>query len=216
MVFADEGTTDDPMRYTTAASLADYMQTEIRISAGVINSGTLLEARLPTDVANAYTGSSLSGNTITFSEVDGGSETLDLDLPASAITSGTIAAARLPAVSGTLTVGTAAVMNPMSDDFDQVTTAHGLSSRPTFVITYIECLVAISGYVVGDRVYFSGTDTGDNFNDDYGAASGASSTNVWVTKLAKEPRIPLAPGSDDLAQAEANNWILVAVPYLVN
>ena len=68
------------MRYTTAASLADYMQTEIRISASVMNSGTLSEARMPTDVANAYTGSSLSGNTITFSEVDGGSETLDLDL----------------------------------------------------------------------------------------------------------------------------------------
>ena len=56
------------------------MQTEIRISASVMNSGTLSEARMPTDVANAYTGSSLSGNTITFAEVDGGSETLDLRL----------------------------------------------------------------------------------------------------------------------------------------
>ena len=64
MVFADEGSTGDPMRYTTAASLADYMQTEIRISASVINSGTLPIAR-GGPVANAYTGSAVR-NTITF------------------------------------------------------------------------------------------------------------------------------------------------------
>ena len=41
LAFSDEGTAGDPMRYTTASSLADYMQAEIRISTSVINSGTL-------------------------------------------------------------------------------------------------------------------------------------------------------------------------------
>ena len=95
--FSDEGSAGDPMRYTTAANLADYMQSEIRISASVITSGTLTEARLPTDARNAYTGSSISGNTITFTEVDGGTENLSINLPGAAITSGTLADARIPA-----------------------------------------------------------------------------------------------------------------------
>ena len=53
MVFADEGSTGDPNRYTTAANLADYMQTEIRISTTVINSGTLPIARGGTGATTA-------------------------------------------------------------------------------------------------------------------------------------------------------------------
>ena len=41
IAFSDENTTGDPMRYTTAANLADYMQAEIRINTSVINSGRL-------------------------------------------------------------------------------------------------------------------------------------------------------------------------------
>ena len=53
IAFADEGTAGDPMRITTAANLADYMQTEIRISTSVINSGTLPLARGGTNASSA-------------------------------------------------------------------------------------------------------------------------------------------------------------------
>ena len=49
--FSDEGSAGDPMRYTTAESLADYMQAEIRISATVITSDTLADARIPSTIA---------------------------------------------------------------------------------------------------------------------------------------------------------------------
>ena len=106
MVFADEGETGDPMRYTTAASLADYMQTEIRISASVMNSGTLDER--PACHAPiwriTYTGAVLCSARSRFAAVDEGDRDRFLfdHLQHRRCTSGTIAAARLPAVSGTI------------------------------------------------------------------------------------------------------------------
>ena len=55
LAFSDESSGGDPMRYTTAANLADYMQAEIRISTNVINSGTLATARLGSGTASSTT-----------------------------------------------------------------------------------------------------------------------------------------------------------------
>ena len=41
VVFSDEGTAGDPMRVTSAAGLADYMQVEVELNASRITAGTL-------------------------------------------------------------------------------------------------------------------------------------------------------------------------------
>ena len=45
--FSDESANGDPMRFTTAANFANYMQTEVELSANRITSDTLNAARLP-------------------------------------------------------------------------------------------------------------------------------------------------------------------------
>ena len=47
MAFSDEGTAGDPMRYTTAANLADYMQTEVELNADRVTAGSFGAARIP-------------------------------------------------------------------------------------------------------------------------------------------------------------------------
>ena len=47
MAFSDEGTSGDPMRYTSAANLANYMETEVRLNAGRVVSGIFVVARIP-------------------------------------------------------------------------------------------------------------------------------------------------------------------------
>ena len=47
MVFSDESGSGDPMRFTTAANLANYMQVEVELSANRITSDTVGAARLP-------------------------------------------------------------------------------------------------------------------------------------------------------------------------
>ena len=46
LLFSDEGSGGDPMRYTTAASLANYMQGEVELNANTITAGTLNSARV--------------------------------------------------------------------------------------------------------------------------------------------------------------------------
>ena len=45
--FSDEGTAGDPMRFTTAANLANYMQVEVELSANRVTSDTFNTARIP-------------------------------------------------------------------------------------------------------------------------------------------------------------------------
>ena len=45
--FSDESLNGDPMRYTTAANLANYMQSEVELSANRITSDTLSVDRIP-------------------------------------------------------------------------------------------------------------------------------------------------------------------------
>ena len=52
LAFSDEGTAGDPMRFSTAANLADYMQTEVELSANRVTSNTFSEARLGTGTAS--------------------------------------------------------------------------------------------------------------------------------------------------------------------
>ena len=47
LAFSDEGTAGDPMRYSTAANLADYMQTEVELNANRVTAGTFGTARIP-------------------------------------------------------------------------------------------------------------------------------------------------------------------------
>ena len=47
ILFSDEGTTDDPMRYTTASLFADYIQTEVELNADRVTVGTFATARIP-------------------------------------------------------------------------------------------------------------------------------------------------------------------------
>ena len=47
LTFSDESVNDDPMRYTLASNLADYMQGEVELSADRITSDTLSVDRIP-------------------------------------------------------------------------------------------------------------------------------------------------------------------------
>ena len=55
MAFSDEGSAGDPMRYTTAANIADYMQTEVNLSANRVTSDTFNTARIPNLSASKIT-----------------------------------------------------------------------------------------------------------------------------------------------------------------
>ena len=48
LAFSDEGSAGDPMRFSTAANLADYMQVEVELSANRVTSDTFNTARIPT------------------------------------------------------------------------------------------------------------------------------------------------------------------------
>ena len=51
--FSDESENGDPMRFTTAANLANYMQTEVELSANRVTSDTFNIARIPTIPTNS-------------------------------------------------------------------------------------------------------------------------------------------------------------------
>ena len=55
MVFSDESGSGDPMRFTTAANLANYMQTEVELSADRVTSDTFSTARIPNLSASKIT-----------------------------------------------------------------------------------------------------------------------------------------------------------------
>ena len=58
--FSDESANGDPMRFNTAANLANYMQVEVELSANRVTSDTFNIARIPTIPTN-----SLADNSIT-------------------------------------------------------------------------------------------------------------------------------------------------------
>ena len=88
--FSDEGSAGDPMRYTTAANLADYMQTEVELNASRITAGTFSTARIPSLAASKITSGSFTAARIP-------------NLPASKITSGALATARIPNIDASKT-----------------------------------------------------------------------------------------------------------------
>ena len=49
VIFSDEGAAPYPMRYTTAANLADYMQTEVRIPTGSLVNDAVTQAKMADD-----------------------------------------------------------------------------------------------------------------------------------------------------------------------
>ena len=55
LVFSDESAAGDPMRYTTAANFANYLQTEVELNADRIQTGTLATARLGSGTASSTT-----------------------------------------------------------------------------------------------------------------------------------------------------------------
>ena len=55
MAFSDEGSAGDPMRYTSAANLANYMQGEVELSANRVTSDTFNTARIPNLSASKIT-----------------------------------------------------------------------------------------------------------------------------------------------------------------
>ena len=54
-VFSDESTAGDPMRYTTAANFADYLQQEVSLNADRLTSGVISTARLASGTASSAT-----------------------------------------------------------------------------------------------------------------------------------------------------------------
>ena len=80
--FSDESVNGDPMRYTLASNLADYMQGEVELSANRITSDTFSTARIPNLSASKITSDTFSTARIP-------------NLSASKITSDTLDNARL-------------------------------------------------------------------------------------------------------------------------
>ena len=55
LAFSDENSFGDPMGYTTAANLANYMQTEVELNASTVTAGTFSTARIPNLAASKIT-----------------------------------------------------------------------------------------------------------------------------------------------------------------
>ena len=81
--FSDESASGDPMRYATAANLANYMQGEVELNANRVTAGTFGTARIPNLDA-----SKINAGTFGTARIPG--------LPASQTTSGTFSTARIP------------------------------------------------------------------------------------------------------------------------
>ena len=112
LAFSDEGSAGDPMRFTTAANLADYMQVEVELDASRVTGGSFNTARIPDLSAGQITSDTFDTARIPnlpASKITSGPfhTALIPDLPAGQITSDTFDTARIPNLSAAkLTSGT--------------------------------------------------------------------------------------------------------------
>ena len=60
VAFSDENSFGDPMNYTTAENLADYMQAEVELNASRTTAGTFSTARIPNLAASKITSGTIS------------------------------------------------------------------------------------------------------------------------------------------------------------
>ena len=86
MVFSDESGSGDPMRFTTAANLANYMQVEVELSANRVTSDTFNIARIPTIPTNslandAVTQAKIANNAVGVGQLKLGTGSYTLDSP---------------------------------------------------------------------------------------------------------------------------------------
>lgn len=117
-------------------------------------------------------------------------------------------------VTGTLTAGTPAVLNPYTAS-TAVTTAHGLGATPIFVQVYLECLSADRNWAVGDRIQIN---SHNQFNT-VGPVVGYDGTNTFIRTsndgagLLSVVDKTTPAGYVTLTYA---NWKIVATPYKLN
>ena len=110
---------------------------------------------------------------------------------------------------GTIIEGTSCVQNPIVVS-TLTTQAHGLGVKPTFVLWYIENIIAQHGYAVGDRIY--------TFQDSAtarGSVVSADATNVYIASGSALYSI-VNRTTRAFTTITAANWRFVAVPYKIN
>ena len=113
---------------------------------------------------------------------------------------------------GTLRQGTPCVMNPVV--LNTVNTqAHGLSSTPSMIETYLECTTSELGYSVGDRVFMQFKDSGAG---SFGFIVEYDSTNVRILQASTAPQVLNRATPTEAISITLANWKIVAVPYIIN
>ena len=108
-----------------------------------------------------------------------------------------------------LLMGTPIVMNPSAQS-TTLSQAHNLTNTPIFFVSYIECVIAESGYVVGDRVFLD-----NNWPTTVsGYVISADSANMYLTTPNSGPiqLISKTTPAGNIAGTTAN-WKIVAIPY---
>ena len=101
VAFSDESANGDPMRFTTAANLADYMQVEVELDASRVTGGSFNTARIPNLPASKITSGPFHTALIPdlpAGQITSGTFSVDriTNLPASKTNSGTFELARIP------------------------------------------------------------------------------------------------------------------------
>lgn len=159
-----------------------------------IRAGTLAD--------RAWLGAGLNVGTLALTDAGAGSVNI----------SGSYKVNNVALVSGR-TPGAQAVLNPYALN-STVTQAHGLSSKPTEVIWYLECLTAELGYSIGDRViagYWS--DANAAGTGQFSIAVDATNTVITTNNGGTTPLL-INKSTRALTALTAADWKLVATPYL--
>ena len=113
----------------------------------------------------------------------------------------------LPAQSGTYTLGTAAVLDPLVLG-GGTSVAHGLGQAPDDIIAYLECKTAEAPFVVGDRIYLGSHQ--DNVGSGISFAANATTVYIGVEDSFLVYAIPRAGGNGIFLTAA--NWKAAATP----
>lgn len=114
---------------------------------------------------------------------------------------------------GTLRQGTPCVMNPVVLNTAN-TQAHGLSSTPSMIETYLECTTSELGYSVGDRVFMQFKDNGAG---SFGYMVEYDSSSLTILQSTNYPQVltkGATPGG--AGSITPSRWKIVAVPYIIN
>lgn len=113
--------------------------------------------------------------------------------------------------TGTLTAGTPLTLNPYATSA-LAGFAHGFVAAPHYVDTYLECLTAEQGYLVGDHIPWQNANTGTSA----GWHIRTNATNLFIlTGTSSLYALPGSTGGAIVALTNAN-WKIVAVPYRLN